>query len=92
LALPKGADVSVVEQASNESIKINHSGRYECSADGIEATVSYKVKPANKDAVGTQVAVQVTADGDVVGEGTGVVGEQVKVDVFIPVDNPSCAQ
>jgi hypothetical protein len=92
LTLPAKADVSIVQQASNESIKIKHSKRYECSADGIEATVSYRVRPAGRDAVGTQVAVEVTADGDVVGEGTGVVGKQIKVDVFVPVDNPSCAQ
>jgi hypothetical protein len=91
LVVPRGADADVLDQASNESVRIRESRRYRCAADGIGVKASYKVRATSSLAVGTQVVVTVTADGAVIGEGTGKVGSVIGVDAFIPVDDPSCA-
>lgn len=91
MALPKGAQASVIDYADNETVRLTSSGRLECHSDGVEAMVTYKVKPVD-DAVGEQVEVAVVTDeGTTIGEGSGEVGKMLRLRVFIPVDGPSCA-
>jgi hypothetical protein len=91
VTLPEGASASVVKVAPNETVVLNSGAGLTCGPDGIEAIVAYKVSPLN-GATGTQVAVTVAtvagqkpaATGDVLGAGTGQVGEDINVRILVP--------
>ncbi|HYK95268.1 MAG TPA: hypothetical protein VE011_05280 [Candidatus Dormibacteraeota bacterium] len=94
LTLPQRAAASVSKKAPNETVVLNRSASLTCDANGIEANVTYRVTPLT--GTGKQVAVSVAkvagqkppATGDVLGRGTGQVGEDITVHVVIP---GSCA-
>ena len=89
--LPEGADASVGKKAPNETVVLSSSPSLTCGPDGIEANVVYRVSPL-KGANGNQVAVKIAkvagqkpaATGDVLGEGTGQIGQDISVHVVIP--------
>ena len=81
--LPKVASAEVVEKADTESVKLKAKHGLGCLSEGIEAKVTYKVKPQD-GAIGKDVKVWVTADDQLLGEKTGKVGKKIKLDVFIP--------
>jgi hypothetical protein len=91
VTLPEGANASVAKVAPTETVVLNSSAGLTCGPDGIQANVAYKVSPLN-GAIGSQVAVNVAtvagqkpaATGDVLGSGTGQVGEIISVSVLIP--------
>lgn len=91
LTLPEGANASVQKVAPNETVVLNSSPGLSCGPDGIEANVAYRVSALN-GATGTQVAVTVAtvagqkpaATGDILGAGTGQVGEDISVRVLVP--------
>jgi hypothetical protein len=89
--VPRGADADVLDQASNESVRIRESSRYRCSGEGIEVKAYFKVKPTLRQATGTQVAVSINVDGESIGESAGTVRQWIGVDAWVPVDDPSCA-
>ena len=89
LKVPKDAEARVIKAADNERVRINHTGGLDCTDDGIEAQAIYRIS-ATDGAAGSEVSVTVTADGDPIGAGTGEVGKRIRVDVVIPVDDPSC--
>ena len=88
---PKDAGVIVIEKSSNEVVVTPGRGQgLVCTANGIQAEVEYLVNAQSADA-GTELAVRVTtADGSVLGEGAGQVGDRISVAVLIPADNPDC--
>ena len=82
--VPNDADASVVAQANSERVVLNHTGGLECGGDGIEIQVDYVILPVD-GASGTQVEVSVTANGAVIGSGTGTVDDNIKLrDLVIP--------
>ena len=82
--LPLEAQAEVIEQAKNEEVHLQGTNELECGIGGIEAVVGYVVEPLD-GAIGTKVAVKVTADGETVGHGTGKVGEPIVVEpITIP--------
>jgi hypothetical protein len=91
LTLPEGANATVGKVAPNETVVLNSSAGLTCGPDGIQANVAYKVSPLG-GATGAQVAVTVAtvagqkpaATGDVLGAGTGQVGEDISIRVLIP--------
>jgi hypothetical protein len=91
VTLPERADAGVIKTDPNETVVLNRSASLTCGPNGIEANVTYRVSPL-KGAKGNQVAVQVAtgagqksaATGDVLGEGTGQVGQDISVHVVIP--------
>jgi hypothetical protein len=91
VTLPEGVNASVQKVAPNETVVLNSSASLLCRTDGIEANVAYRVSPLN-GANGSQVAVTIAtvagqkpaATGDVLGAGTGRVGEIISVSVLIP--------
>jgi hypothetical protein len=91
VTLPERADAGVIKTDPNETVVLNRSARLTCGPDGIEANVTYRVSP-REGAKGRQVAVKVVtgagqksaATGDVLGEATGQVGEDISVHVVVP--------
>jgi hypothetical protein len=91
VTLPEGANASVQKVAPNETVVLNSSDGLACGPDGIEANVAYRVSPLN-GANGSQVSVTIAtvagqkpaATGDVLGAGTGQVGEDISVHVLVP--------
>ena len=45
IRVPEGADFTLVEVAETESVTLREDDDLECRADGIEAKVTYRVKP-----------------------------------------------
>ena len=84
VVLPRDAEASIVARAATESVALTSSAKLECSADGIEARVLYKVKDIGNDALSDTVIVTVTADGVVVGTASGGFGEKIELNVSIP--------
>lgn len=90
LTLPERADASVSKKAPNETVVLNRSASLTCDANGIEANVTYRV--TRLAGTGNQVAVSIAkvagqkppATGDVLGKGTGQVGQDITVHVVIP--------
>jgi hypothetical protein len=91
VTLPERADAGVIKTDPNETVVLNRSARLTCGPDGIEANVTYRVSP-QRGATGNQVTVKVAkvagqkpaATGDVLGEGTGQVGQDISLHVVIP--------
>jgi hypothetical protein len=91
VTLPEGAVASVGKQSPNETVVLNRSAGLTYGPNGIEANVTYRVSP-QRGATGNQVAVKVAkvagqkpaATGDVLGEGTGQVGQDISLHVVIP--------
>lgn len=91
VTLPERADASVSKKAPNETVVLNRSASLTCGPNAIEANVTYRVTPKT-GANGNQVAVNVAtvagqkppATGDILGEGTGQVGQDITVHVVIP--------
>jgi hypothetical protein len=89
--VPHGTDASIVDQANNEVVLLKSRGGLECDDDGLEAQVAFQVHSQPGVPAGGTVEVEVTADGDVIGSGSGRLGERIELDVFIAASNPSCA-
>lgn len=95
LTLPERADASVIKEAPNETVVLNRNASLTCGPSGIEAIVTYRVSPL-PGAKGSEVRVNVATGagqkppptGDVLGQGTGQVGQDISVHVVIP---GSCA-
>ena len=92
ITVPEGSDFTLVEQAETESVSVRTDDDLECTDDGIEVEVSYRVKPL-RGAMGDEVNVWVTADGDLLGEKAGRLRKKIKLEVFIPAPEgvtPTC--
>ena len=95
LTLPEGANAKFIKKAPNETVVVNSSASLTCGPNAIEATVTYRVS-ALSGATGSEVRVNVAngagqkppPTGDVLGQGTGQVGQDITVHVVIPA---SCA-
>jgi hypothetical protein len=91
VTLPEGANATVGKVSPNETVVLNSSAALLCQTDGIEANVAYRVSPLS-GANGTQVAVTIATvagqkpatTGDVLGAGTGQVGEDISIRVLVP--------
>ncbi len=87
---PKFADVEIIEQSANETVTLVKRGRLKCTSEGVQVTVKGKVN-ALPGATGTQAKVTLTADGVVVSEKTGNVGNWiVQKKVLLPTTTASC--
>jgi hypothetical protein len=92
LTLPERADASVSKKAPNETVVLDRDASLTCGPNTIEALVTYRVSPKKTGANGKVVAVNVANDagqkppatGDILGEGTGQVGQDITVHVAIP--------
>jgi hypothetical protein len=95
LTLPEGADATVAERLSFETVVLKSSASLSCGPDGIQAKVTYRVSPL-PGAQGSEVRVNVAIGsgkkppptGGVLAQSTGQVGHDINVDVVIP---GSCA-
>ena len=83
IGVPLGAHAEVKVKADTETVSIRPSPHLACLSGGIEAEVVYTVTPLRR-ATGTQVEVSVTANGQEIGSGAGLVGERIEVNVVIP--------
>ncbi len=82
LKLPLGAESTIIEQSNTETVVESVGGNLECTADGIEARVAYNVK-SQPGAVGTEVEVWVTADGQELTRRTHVVDDRFRTEKFL---------
>ena len=83
LRVPKGASFTLLEQADTEMVRLKMDKDLECKSDGIEAEVSYKVRPLS----GAQADKVVVSALD---EASGDFHEKIELKVLIPADNPDC--
>jgi hypothetical protein len=92
LTLPEGADATITKTAPHhERVVVNPSASLTCGPNGIEANVTYRVS-AQPGAKGSQVRVNVAEvagqktepTGDVLVQGTGLVGQDITVHFVIP--------
>ena len=83
VVIPKEANATIIEQASNETVTITTSKKLDCLANDLEMEVKAKVT-ALEGATGTQAKVTLTADGVVVSEKTGKVGRWIKQSLDFP--------
>ena len=89
LRVPKGASFTLLEQADTEMVRLKMDKDLECKSDGIEAEVSYKVRPLS-GAQADKVVVSASANGVVLDEASGDFHEKIELKVLIPADNPDC--
>jgi hypothetical protein len=91
LTLPLHAGAATVDaQKPNETVALNRDPSLACGPNGIQAVVMYRV--LSKTGTGSQVDVKVCKNagqkappaGDILGEGTGEVGQVIAVDILIP--------
>ncbi|MBI4282543.1 MAG: hypothetical protein HY672_03535 [Chloroflexi bacterium] len=89
ILLPEGAQATLLSKADQETVTIGTDPSLECASEEVEGVVTYNVTPL-AGAVGRMVRVTVKADGVSVGQGIGELGEDIRVDVSIPVGSASC--
>ena len=89
VALPSGAQADIIQSSSNETVTLSTDSSLVCSADSVEAIVTFNVSPL-PGATGNKAKVDVTSDGVNIGQATGDLNEDIVVNVEIPADNPSC--
>jgi hypothetical protein len=90
LTLPEHAAATVTKKAPNETVILNRSASLTCDANGIQATVTYRVSRVT--GTGNVVAVNVAEVAgekpdptkQVLGKGSGLVGEDITIHVVIP--------
>ena len=83
VGVPQEARAEIVTQAENEKVRLVHTSHLDCAGRGIETLVVYRVSPL-EGAIGTQVEVEVTADRDVIGRGSGGLDQYIRVRTLIP--------
>ena len=69
LTLPDAANVTIVQVGSNESVTLKTNNGLACLSNGVEARVKYQVTGSPGGA-----EVSVTADGQVIGSDSGIIG------------------
>ncbi|MBF8267142.1 MAG: hypothetical protein HW388_650 [Dehalococcoidia bacterium] len=89
ILLPEGAQATLISKVDQETVTIGTDPSLECDSEEIEGVVTYNVTPLTKE-VGRMVRVTVKADGVSIGQGVGRLGEDIRVDVSIPVESASC--
>ena len=81
--IPKKAQASVIEQGTNETVKIKKSRRLSCTEAGINVTVAATVVPESKVS-GTQVQISLLVNGEIASEKSGAVGEAITQSLLVP--------
>jgi hypothetical protein len=91
LTLPLQAGAATVDaQKPNETVALNRDPSLACGPNGIQAVVTYRV--LSNTGTGRQVDVKVCKNAgqkppptsDILGEGTGELGQVITVDILIP--------
>ena len=89
--LPKKARVEILKSVKYETVILKKSKNLECKSDGIEAKFIYRVSSLGHVDANKVVVTLMTAGGEYIGSATGHIGENIKLQVLIPADQPSCA-
>ena len=81
--VPKKASASITEVNTNETVKLRKSKKLKCLPNDIEVKVIATIT-AGQGATGTQAKVTIQADGVVIGQKTGPIGNTIKQKVLVP--------
>ena len=86
VSVPEEADLALVEIASDvERVKLRHDDDLNCTADGIETTVEYKIKPKSGHTAGEAVTVTVSVvGGEQLASAVGVLKKTITLNVLVP--------
>ena len=81
--LPVNAEAEIKSQAETETVHLVADPQLKCLPNGIQSIVHYVVHPL-EGAIGTEVAVLVTADDHPIGSNTGGLNQVISVRGLIP--------
>jgi len=87
--VPSKAEAAIIETGTNETVTIKRSKKLACLSNGVQVRVDGKVS-AEAGATGTQAKITLTADGVVVGEKAGAVGQTISQQVLLPTNGVAC--
>ena len=80
--MPKKANASVVEVATNETVRVRKTKNLSCTSEGIEVQVDATVDPLS-GATGSQAQITLIVDGLTASVSTGAVGAKIKQTTLI---------
>ena len=80
--VPKKANASVVEVATNETVRVRKTKNLSCTSEGIEVQVDATVDPL-AGATGSQAQITLIVDGLTASVSTGAVGAKIKQTTLI---------